>query len=86
MNTLVNTPNVWNRDGPLFLPTALADSRQLVRTNGRRQVEAFEWPDLPGRCIGRDISRGEAAEAGLDAFIEQRYRQRVRGEGVGAIE
>ncbi len=41
---------------------------------------------MPGVGIGRDISRGEMAEKGLDAFIEQRHAQRVWDEGERAIE
>ncbi len=36
---------------------------------------------MPGAGMGRDISKGEMAEKGLDAFIEGRHDQRVRDEG-----
>jgi hypothetical protein len=34
----------------------------------------------PGRAIGRDISRGEATEKEIDAFISKRHRDRVATE------
>jgi hypothetical protein len=40
----------------------------------------------PGLSIGRDISKGEAAEASLASFIAQRHRQRVETEGERAVE
>ena len=35
----------------------------------------------PGRMIGRDISRGEAVEHEIDAFISKRHERRVIEEG-----
>jgi hypothetical protein len=35
----------------------------------------------PGRAIRRDIGRGEAVEAEIDAFISKRHEQRVKSEG-----
>ncbi len=35
----------------------------------------------PGRCIGRDIAKGEAVEHELDAFISKRHDARVAAEG-----
>jgi hypothetical protein len=35
----------------------------------------------PGRAIGRDIGRGEAVEAEMDAFISKRHDRRVAEEG-----
>jgi len=35
----------------------------------------------PGRMIGRDISRGEAVEHEIDAFVSKRHERRVIEEG-----
>lgn len=35
----------------------------------------------PGRFINRDITAGEITEAGVDALIEKRHKQRVAEEG-----
>ena len=35
----------------------------------------------PGWAVGRDVSRGEAVEHELDAFISKRHAQRVKTEG-----
>jgi len=40
----------------------------------------------PGRCIGRDISRGEAIEHELNACIEKRRERRVRDKGTRPVE
>ena len=40
----------------------------------------------PGRALSRSIAPGDAADKGIDAFIEQRHRRRVETEGERAEE
>jgi hypothetical protein len=40
----------------------------------------------PGRAIGREIGRGEAVEAEIDAFISKRHDRRVAEEGERQLE
>jgi len=40
----------------------------------------------PGRGVGHDIGRGEAVEAGVDAFISKRHEKRPETELVSLLK
>lgn len=48
---------------------------------GDRSPERMDIAAQPGRGIGRAISRGEAVEHELDAFVSKRHEQRIKAEG-----
>jgi hypothetical protein len=55
-----------------------------VQTNVCSEAKGVRSVDVaaqPGRAIGREIGRGEAVEAEIDAFISKRHDRRVAEEG-----
>ena len=52
--------------------------------NGGQRVDLAREPI--GRALSRSMAPGDAADRGIDAFIEQRHRRRVETEGERAEE
>ena len=62
---------------PFFKPSLTGlDVSSEEGNDGRGCVDVME----PGAAIGRDIAKGEAVEAEIDAFISRRDAQRRKSE------